>query len=84
VDVKVQKRDKQVEPWDHQKLTSSMMNAGLDSQDSEYAAYLVKGWARRSGKDPLPSTEVRVKVLGLLGLVHPQAAYTYEGFSKAR
>jgi transcriptional regulator NrdR family protein len=82
-DLQVEKREGGTEPWSKEKVINSVAKAGLSVEVAEHLEFLVEFWARRNAKDrKISSTEVRDKVIDLLGSIDPMVSEAYGSYKK--
>jgi 2-phosphoglycerate kinase len=83
LELKVKKRDGDVEPWSYDKLLSSIVKSGVELQAAKKIATEIESWAKKVANENLMnSISVRDKVIELVGKVDPVAADTYSIYKK--
>ena len=82
--LKVLKRDGTTELFDPQKICRVTKAAGLEPEQAEHLAKEVEQWVYSTGKNPIPSLEIRIHVLTLLEEIKPYSAGIYEWYEKTK
>ena len=82
-EIKVKKRDGNVESWSYDKLLNSIGKSMIPLKKAESVASLVEKWVKESeGKGVVSSTEIRDKIIEKLAEVDPVAADNYQAYKK--
>ncbi len=83
LDVKIKKRDLNLEPFSYDKLLASITKSGVSVQDAERLAETIKSWIFDNSQDGvISSTAVRDKVYEVLASQFPVEADEYQAFKK--
>ena len=80
---KVQKKDGQLEDFDHTKIVNGVVKAGGTPEEGERVALEIETWLSTvEVGGVVQSTDLRTKGLEVLGVVNPVVAATYEAYQK--
>ncbi len=83
MELKITKRQGEIEDWSDDKILTSIMRAGASSEESQKVSLSVKQWAAQNAEDgKISSTNLRDQVIHQLALVNPIAANTYQFYKK--
>lgn len=83
MEIKVQKKDGQIETFEIAKVKDSAAKAGASPEEAEKIAAEVQAWAGSvASQGPVKSADIRAKVLEVLRTVNPTAAGKFEGYQK--
>lgn len=83
-DLQVKKRDGTVEPWNIDKLVTSIAKSGVPMNDAQRIAGEIEQWARgRVQNSGITSFEIRDKVIEMLSGEFPTEAENYKSYKKA-
>lgn len=83
MDIVVQKREGGEEPWNFDKIVASLGKAGVPVDASEEIASRVETWAKDEiNKGSVTSTQIRDKIIELLGSDFPAEADSYQAYKK--
>jgi transcriptional regulator NrdR family protein len=80
--LKVQKKDGTQDPYDRQKVLTSVMKAGGTPEQAEQVAQAVDAWATSSLTDVVTTSDIRAKLLEALKSVNQTAAESFEAYVK--
>lgn len=82
-EIKVEKRDGQLEDFDHSKARISIVKAGALPEEAENITTQIETWAQTSAVNGvIKSGDIRAKVLELLRSASPKAAARFEKYRK--
>lgn len=82
-DLKVKKKDGELEPFSFDKLIASMTKAGLNIEEAENTASEIKNWVvSSSGDGTVESSKIRDKVIEVVAKVDPAASDSYKAHKK--
>lgn len=83
--IKVQKRDGRIEPFMKEKLINGMVKAGATQEQAQSIADQIETWALGTAQNGIVKTsDIRTKLLELLGGVNPAAAAAFETYVKPK
>lgn len=82
--LQVKKRDGSLEPWNIDKLITSMVRTGVPMQEAQRIASEIENWAKASAQNAeITSVEIRDKVIDMLSAEFPTEAENYKSYKKA-
>jgi transcriptional regulator NrdR family protein len=82
-EIKVKKRDGNVEEWSYDKILNSIGKSMIPLKKAETVASSVEKWVKETGgKNVVSSTEIRDKIIEILKEVDPVAADNYQVYKK--
>lgn len=82
-DLKVEKRDGDLEEWNYDKILLSIGKAMMPLKKAEKIASQVEKWAKEASKRRVvTSTDIRDKIIEILKETDPIAAEAYELYKK--
>jgi len=80
---KVQKKDGQVQDFDRTKIVSGVVKAGATPEEAERVAVEVENWLPTVATEGTVNvTDIRTKVLEVLGMVNPVALGVFGAYQK--
>lgn len=84
-DMKVQKRDGNLEDFDQEKIARVMVAAGLTPEQATEIATTIASWSQAQAADTILSTyQIREKLLELLTPTYPAVANLYAWYEQGK
>lgn len=81
--LKVEKKDGEIEDFQVTKLRGSCMYAGASAEEAEKVTQSMQNWALANHTDGVVKTaDMRAKIVELLSQLNPEAASRYEEYKK--
>lgn len=79
--MQVRKKDNSLEDFSLDKVYQSLINSGLDEAEANKIASQIETWVQQS-EMPVPTAQIRKKVIGLMETIDRQAAEKYKSYQK--
>jgi len=83
MEIKVRKKDGQLEPFDRSKIVNGLVKSGASSEEAESIASQIETWAQAAAADGVvDSSDIKAKLLELLETANPEAAASFRAYKK--
>ena len=83
VDLMVEKKDGQAEPFDRAKILNGLVKSGATPEQAETITVQVENWAPTVAvNNTVKTTDIRFKVLEFLRGINPTLAAAFEAYQK--
>lgn len=81
--IKVKKKDGRLEDFDRNKVSGGAVKSGATPEEAENIAGQIETWAQGAAVDGvINASDIRPKVLELLGSANPEAAAKFTAYKK--
>jgi transcriptional regulator NrdR family protein len=83
MEIKVKKKDGQLEPFDRSKIVNGLVKSGASSEEAESIASQIETWAEGAAADGVVnSSDIKTKLLELLETTNPEAVASFKAYKK--
>ena len=84
INLKVQKKNGTIEDFDRAKVKNGILSSGATEEQAENIAVQIESWATANSTNGIvTASDIKAKLLEVLGGVNPNAKASFEGFKKA-
>ena len=83
MEIKVKKKDGQLEAFDRSKIVNGLVMSGASTGEAENIANQIEAWAPGSATDgAVNSSDIKAKLLELLETANPEAVASFKAYKK--
>jgi len=84
MEIKIRKKDGQLEAFNRSKIINGLVKSGASSEEAESIAGQIETWAQAAVADGVVnSSDIKIKLLELLETTNPEATASFRAYKKS-